>query len=274
MGTLERWAVVLGASSGVGAYIARALARDAGLNIFAVHRGNWPDDAAALRHDVEAAGRRFVEWRADAGLPDAPEAALPAVRALGPHPVAVLVHSLAGASVGALARGPAAPLHPKQYAHTFACMAHSFAWWIAALHGADLLDPAGARLLALGNIMPDVVVRQTPLIAASKAALHQYVRHLALELGPLGHRTNLLDFSFVPTRAAQVTFGPERVARLAEVMQAGTPAGRLCDPAAVGQLVAQLVGPTGEWFNGARLDFTGAEAQSFFDVLVRPPPPT
>ncbi|MCB9523661.1 MAG: SDR family oxidoreductase [Myxococcales bacterium] len=266
-----QWAVVLGASAGVGARIAEALAADPGLNVFAIHRGNWPEGAAQVRRAVNALGREYVEWRADGGTADAPAEGVGRMQAaLGADgKVAVLVHSLASASVGALVCGDP-PLHPKQYAATFARMAHSFPWWVQALHAAELLAPQGARLLALGNIMPDVVVRQTPLIAASKAALHQYVRHLAFELGPQGHRVNLVDFSFVPTPAAEATFGPERLARLTAVMRRGTPADRLMDPAALGRLVSTLVGPAGEWFNGARIDFTGGESQSFFDALLSP----
>ena len=46
------WAVILGASSGSGAAIARAVAQDPGLNIFGVHRGNYPDMAEALEHEL------------------------------------------------------------------------------------------------------------------------------------------------------------------------------------------------------------------------------
>ncbi|MCA9558086.1 MAG: hypothetical protein KC583_05905, partial [Myxococcales bacterium] len=59
-----QWAVVLGASAGVGARIAEALAADPGLNVFAIHRGNWPEGAAQVRRAVNALGREYVEWRA------------------------------------------------------------------------------------------------------------------------------------------------------------------------------------------------------------------
>jgi NAD(P)-dependent dehydrogenase (short-subunit alcohol dehydrogenase family) len=51
-------------------------------------------------------------------------------------------------------------------------------------------------------------------------------------------------------------------------MQRSTPAGRLCSPEEVARFVAFLASPDAEWFNGATIDFTGAESQSFFDQLV------
>ena len=44
-----RWAVILGASTGSGAAIARAVARDPGLHVFGVHRGHFPDEARRSR---------------------------------------------------------------------------------------------------------------------------------------------------------------------------------------------------------------------------------
>ncbi len=264
-----KWAVVLGASSGVGAAISAALAQEAGLNIFGVHRGNWPEGAADVHAAVVAAGRQCHFWQADASTAEAAaEGAVELHEVCGAGGVQFFVHSLASASVGRLVIGPE-PLHPRQLTRTFDRMAHSFVYWAQALHGGGLLAPS-ARLLGLSNLMTDEIVRGAGAIAATKAALEMYVRHLALELGPLGHRVNLLKFSFIATAAARRTFPGDALERLSDVMRRSTPAGRLCQPDEVARVVAFLASPAAEWFNGATLDFTGAESQSFFDSLVFP----
>lgn len=262
------WAVVLGASSGVGAAIATSLARE-GYDIFGVHRGNWPEDAAEVEAAVTAAGRRCHFWLADAGSAEAAAEGASRLReVVGVQGVGFFVHSLACACVGRLAVGPE-PLHPRQLQRTFDRMAHSFVYWAQALYQGGLLAPGG-RLLGLSNLMTEEVVRGAAAIAATKAALEMYVRHLAAELGPLGHRTNLLKFSFVPTAAARRTFPGEAIDRLSAVMTRSTPAGRLCQPEEVAKVVTFLASPAADWFNGATIDFTGAESQSFFDALVYP----
>jgi NAD(P)-dependent dehydrogenase (short-subunit alcohol dehydrogenase family) len=273
----EKWAVVLGVSSGVGAAVARELSANAGFHIFGVHRGRWPEDAAGVAEAVRSAGRQCVFWEADAGSAAGAEAGIAELRAhLGntsastqsEGPVAVLIHSLASAAVGPLAVGEGC-LAPRQIESTFDRMAHSFVYWTRGLLDAGLLRP-DARILGLNNIMTRVVVRQTAAVAASKAALEQYCKHLAFELGPSGRRVNLLRFAYAPTVAATRTFGAEHIEHLSAVMRRGTPAGRLCGLEEVAAFVRVLVGADAGWFNGADIDFTGAESQSFFDALVHP----
>jgi NAD(P)-dependent dehydrogenase (short-subunit alcohol dehydrogenase family) len=119
----------------------------------------------------------------------------------GPRSVAVLVHSLSGAAIGSFLGGDGKAFEPRQFERTFNYLAHSFAYWAQALHADDLLAP-GAALLGLTNTLGESLLHNTGLIGAAKAALEMYVRQLALELGPLGHRVNLLKFGTVMTPRA------------------------------------------------------------------------
>ncbi len=263
------WAVVLGASAGTGAAVSTALAQDPGLNVFGVHRGNHADGARRVADSVEGAGRRVHMRIGDAASPESVADGVAELLAVaGPRSVRFFVHSIACASVGYLTEGDR-PLHPKQFHKTFDAMAHSFAWWAQAMVRADLLAP-GARLLGLSNPMTDNLLGPTALIAASKAALEVYVRHLAKELGPLGHRVNLLKFGSVITKAARTTFGDDVLERHQALLRRAIPAGRTCKMPEVASLVSFLAGQDAGWFNGATIDFTGGEAQSLFDALVYP----
>jgi 3-oxoacyl-[acyl-carrier protein] reductase len=265
-----RWALVLGASVGTGAAIARAVARDPGLEIFGVHRGHYPDDARALEGDVRAAGRTIVLHVADAGTAEGATACAAALREVaGPRSVALMVHSLSGASIGHLVRGPGARFMPRNVEKTFSYLAHSFAYWGQALYEQDLLAP-NARLLGLTNVLHESLLGNTGLIAAAKAALEMYVRYLAIELGPLGHRVNLLKFGSVMTPASATVLGPEGTRRLADANRAMIPAGRMLTVAEVGSLVSLLLRDEAAWFNGATIDFTGGMTLRLLDLILNP----
>ncbi|QSQ21756.1 SDR family oxidoreductase [Pyxidicoccus parkwayensis] len=263
-----RWALVLGASSGTGAAIAEAVAQQPGLDVFGVHRGRYVDSGERMEHAVREAGRRAVPWQADASTPEAAEAGVEALRKVaGPRSVKLFVHSIAGASVGHFLSEGEDRLHARRIRRTFDTMAHSFVYWAQALVAADMLAPE-ARLLGLQNVLDGTHLSNTGLVSASKAALEMYVQHLAMELGPLGHRVNLLKFGTVMTPALKHVYSPEALARLEAAHARMNPAGRMCTVEEVARFVSVLAGEDAAWFNGATIDFSGGMTLKLLDLVL------
>ncbi|MCE9671811.1 SDR family oxidoreductase [Myxococcus stipitatus] len=268
--TRRQWALILGASSGTGAGIAWEVARRPGLDVFGVHRGRYADAATRLEQQVREVGRRAVLWQADASTPEAAEAGVEALREVaGPGSVKLFVHSIAGASVGHFLSEGEDRLHAKRMRRTFDAMAHSFVYWAQALVARDMLAP-GARLLGLQNPLDDTHLSNTGLISASKAALEMYVRYLAMELGPRGHRVNLLKFGTVMTPALKHVYSPEALERLEAAHSRMNPAGRMCTVEEVARFVGVLTGDDAGWFNGATIDFTGGMTLRLLDLVLNP----
>ncbi|NMO19672.1 SDR family oxidoreductase [Pyxidicoccus fallax] len=266
----SQWALILGASSGTGAAIAEAVARRPGLDVFGVHRGRYAESAARMKETVREAGRRAELWQADASTPESAEAGVEALRRVaGPRSVKLFVHSIAGASVGHFLSQGEDRLHSRRIRRTFDTMAHSFVYWAQALVAADLLAPE-ARLLGLQNPLDETHLSNTGLISASKAALEMYVRYLAMELGPLGHRVNLLKFGTVMTPALRHVYSPEALARLETMHSRMNPAGRMCTLDEVARFVTVLAGEDAAWFNGATIDFTGGMTLKLLDLVLNP----
>lgn len=265
-----RWALILGASTGTGAAIARAVARDPGLNVFAIHRGHYQADADALEQELRAAGREVVMHVGDAGDPSGLSECVAAVRErVGARGVALVVHSLSGASIGHFLATRGDAFVPRQFEKTFNYLAHSFAYWAQHLHEGDLLSPA-AHLLALANVLDEEILHNCGLIAAAKAALETYVRYLAVELGAFGHRVNLFKFGTVVTPALKTVLGPEALSRLDAVHREMIPARRMCTLDEVARMVSVLSHDDCAWFNGATIDYTGGMTLRLFDIVLRP----
>jgi NAD(P)-dependent dehydrogenase (short-subunit alcohol dehydrogenase family) len=266
----DRWAVVLGASVGSGAAIARSLAADTGHHIFGVHRGKHPEEAKLLEQELLSTGRSVVIHVGDAGTAEgAADCAEALLEVAGPRSVGTFVHSIAAASLGHFLSDRGDALHPRQFEKTFDYMAHSFAYWGQVLYERDLLAP-NAQLLGLTNSLHDSLLHNCGLIAASKAALEMYVRHLALELGPKGHRVNLLKFATVVTPALRVMLGPEAIKNVDAAHRQMIPAGRMCTLEEVGRFVSLLTRKEAAWINGATIDFTGGVALRLLDLILKP----
>jgi NAD(P)-dependent dehydrogenase (short-subunit alcohol dehydrogenase family) len=235
-----------------------------------VHRGNHPVQADEVAAHVRAAGAEIVMRVADAGHAEgARDGAEALATVAGTRSVRLFVHSIANASLGTLATGPEQVV-PRQVQKTFESMAHSFLYWAQELAGRDLLAP-GARLLGLTNPLHESLLRNCGLVAASKAALEIYVRHLAFELGPRGFRVNLLKFPTVITPAVRRVYRPEVMDRLERAHAGMIPAGRMCSLEEVAALVSFLATEEAAWFNGATIDFTGGMTQSLLDFVLNGP---
>jgi NAD(P)-dependent dehydrogenase (short-subunit alcohol dehydrogenase family) len=264
----DRWAVILGVSAGSGAAIARAVVRDPGLHVFGAHRGHYAEAAQALEKELRASGRRVVMHVGDVGHVDGVRAGADAlVAAVAPRSVGLVVHALSGASLGHFLPTHGDAFQPRHVEKTFNYMAHSFAYWAQTLHERDLLAP-GARLLGLTNLLHDSMIHNCALIAAAKGALEMYVRYLAVELGALGHRVNLLKFGTLMTPALARMLGPERTQRLEKRYGEMIPAGRLLTETDLGRVVSFLARDESEWFNGATIDFSGGMALRLLDIVA------
>ncbi len=191
----ERWAVILGASSGMGQATSLALAR-AGYRIFGIHL----DFRAALAHveevkaEIEAAGSEALFINMNAADDEKRAAALATLRerfdrsrAAGAEPyVRVVMHSLAfGSLVPFLTEDPKAGVDRKKMEMTQDVMANSLVYWVQDLWRGGFLGQ-GSRIFAMTSEGSTRVVPSYGVVSSAKAALESHVRQLAMELARLG----------------------------------------------------------------------------------------
>lgn len=264
----DLWAVIPGFSSGTGADIAKALSRDLKINIIGIHRGNYPESAEEVQGCVINNGAKCEIITANGAKPEnIDEITDNILKITGEQKVHMFVHSIADGSFGRFLCGTKYQLHFKQLNKTIENMANSFVYWTQHLVHKNMLAPQ-ARLLGLTNTCGDNLIDGLGAITASKAALEIYVKHLAYELGPKGHKVNLLRFGLVETPAIQRAFDKEKWARVKKNTSFITPAKRLVTTPEVANFVSVLASSQGAWFNGATIDFSGGEVQSILSHVV------
>ncbi len=188
--TRERWALILGASSGMGEATAVALAH-AGYRICGIHL----DFRAALEHvedvkaRISAAGSEalFINMNAadDAKRVDALtalRARFEERRAEGAQPyVRVVMHSLAfGSLVPFLADDPKGGVDRKKMEMTLDVMANSLVYWVQDLWRGGFLE-AGSKIYAMTSEGSSRMVPSYGVVSAAKAALESHCRQLAME---------------------------------------------------------------------------------------------
>jgi enoyl-[acyl-carrier-protein] reductase (NADH) len=263
----ERWALVLGASSGMGEATSLALAR-AGYRICGIHL----DFRAALSH-VEDVKRQIAEAGSEAlfinmnAADDEKRAdALARLRsrfeerrAEGAKPyVRVVMHSLAfGSLVPFIAADPKAAVDRKKMEMTQDVMANSLVYWVQDLYRGGFLE-AGSRIYAMTSEGSARVVPSYGVVSSAKAALESHCRQLAMELARLdtGITVNAIQAGVTVTPALM------KIPEHDEIIAAATgrnPSGRLTTTQDVANAIVALSGDGLDFVTGNIIRVDGGE---------------
>jgi enoyl-[acyl-carrier protein] reductase III len=263
----ERWALILGASSGMGEATSRALAAE-GYRIFGVHL----DFRAALPHVEEvkaaiaAAGSEALFINMNAADDEKRAAALATFgerfdrsRAEGRQPyIRVVMHSLAfGSLVPFIADDPKGAVDRKKMEMTQDVMANSLVYWVQDLYRGGFLE-SGSKIYAMTSEGSSRVVPSYGVVSSAKAALESHVRQLAMELARRG------DGITVNTIRAGVTKTPAlmKIPEHEMIIEAATrrnPTGRMTTPQDVANAIVALSGQGTDFINGETIGVDGGE---------------
>lgn len=257
----DRWALILGASSGFGAATAAALAK-AGYDIFGVHldRRATMDAVERVRGAIEGEGRKALFFNINASSDEKRQEVLGEIKTtLGDAPpeppIRVLLHSLAFGTLKPYVGGPEETITKNQMDMTLDVMAHTLVYWTQDLVRQGLLAK-GSKVLAMTSSGGQRVFPYYGAVSAAKAALESHVRQLAMELVPRGISANSIRAGVTDTPALRKIPGHERL-----MDEAGrkNPGGRLTTPEDVAEVIVGLGAIDGAWMTGNVIGVDGGE---------------
>src|SRR4051794_29317129 len=263
----ERWALILGGSSGMGEATALTLAK-AGYNICGIHL----DFRAALAHvaeltaAIQAEGVEALYINMNAADDEKRAAALAtlrerfdASRADGHEPyMRVVMHSLAfGSLVPFLAEDPKAGVDRKKMEMTQDVMANSLVYWVQDLWRGGFLG-RGSKIYAMTSEGSSRVVPSYGVVSSAKAALESHTRQLAMELARLdtGVTANTIRAGVTLTPALMKI--PEKDA-IIEAATRRNPTGRMTTTQDVANAILALSGEGTDFINGEVIGVDGGE---------------
>jgi 3-oxoacyl-[acyl-carrier protein] reductase len=240
MGNLDgKGAIVTGGSRGIGRAIVARLVADGATVVFSYRQ----DEGAAKEVATEFHGRA-IPVRADLaepadlhGLFDA------AAEQLGG--LDILVNNAGTARTALIA-----DVTDAEYDDLMTINAKSvfFAMQLAARQMRD-----GGRIINISSLNTVLASPGVAVYAASKAAVEQFSRVAARELGNRGITVNSVSPGATDTDLLRGTNSRDSL-RMAETM---SPLGRLGQPADIADVVGFLAGPDGRWLTGQNLHASG-----------------
>ncbi len=252
----DRWALILGASSGFGEACARALA-EVGYNIFGVHldRRAGLEHVKLLKADLENTSQKAHFFNINAADPEKMEDTLEEMKGLlgEGEDIGVLMHSLAFGTLRPYVGEGA--VSSNQMDMTLRVMAHSLVDWTQAAVRRGMLGEGG-RIFAMTSSGSNRIIPSYGPVSAAKCALESHCRQLAYELAPLGITVNAIRGGVTDTPALRKIPGNDL---LIEGAAAKNPSGRLTTPQDVADAVVSLCSPKSHWITGDVINVDGGE---------------
>ncbi len=255
----DKWALILGASSGHGAGTAMELART-GMNIFGVHldlRSTLPQAQRVVQY-IQDLGRQAVFFNLNAADADKRAQVVAAVRErLAPDQhLRVLMHSLAfGTLRPYVPADPKEAVSQKQMEMTLDVMAHSLVYWVQDLLYPGLLG-TGSKVFAMTSAGSHRIFPSYGPTGCAKAALEYHVRHLAVELSSRGIAVNAIQAGVTDTPALRKIPGHEL---MLEYGREHNPGGRITTPEDVARTIALITREDSAWVTGNVIQVDGGE---------------
>ncbi len=253
----QRWAVVTGASRGIGAAVARRLAADGfGVSLLATRE----DLLGELSGEIRAAGGQAEVVVCD--LTDRAQLADVCERLIEDHPA---IHALVN-NAGIVRIGNVADFDGPDWDDVMEINVRACFELVRALEPA--LAAAAPDVASVVNVSSVMSLLATPSIVsylASKGALNHMTRGLAVELGPAGIRVNAIAPGFIRTDMFETSHAPARQQQLGEAH----PLRRVGTPTEVAATVSFLCSDDASFVSGTILSVDGGLAC----VAAIPPQP-
>jgi NAD(P)-dependent dehydrogenase (short-subunit alcohol dehydrogenase family) len=261
MANRERWALILGASSGFGAACSRALA-DAGFNIIGVHLDlrRTLQHALQVKAALEATGRKIIFFNKNVADDRNRAEIIAAIQeqftSAGGGSIDCMLHSVAFGNLKPfIADNPNDAVDRKAMEMTLDVMANSLVYWVQDLVRADLLA-RGSKVFSMTSAGSHRVIPGYGPVSAAKAALESHTRQLALELATQGICVNAFQAGVTDTPAFRMIPGHEMVK---EQILRLHPDGRMTAPEDVARTLVALMDPRIDWMTGTIMRVDGGE---------------
>ena len=251
---MKDWALILGASSGIGAECARKLAKN-GVNIYGLYLRKKRDDIEALKNELSQYNVEVIYKKANASNEDKRLEIIEELKSKGDIRIKMFIHSIAFGTLKKMIGDQNEVLDKRSIDMTLDTMSNNLIYWSQNLFQANLLN-AGSHIVAMTSAGGRKNWQSYGAISLAKAAIESACRQLSIELAPFNIAVNAIQAGVTDTAALRKIPGNDTMIKNA--MEAN-PHKRLTEPKDIADIIEMFLSYNSSWMTGNIIRVDGGE---------------
>lgn len=251
---MENWALILGASSGIGAECTKRLAKK-GINIYGLYLRKKDSEIDLIKKEISEYGVKAIFKKANASNESSRQEIIQELKNIKNINCQFFIHSIAFGTLKKMIDINKNELNKKNIDMTMDVMCNNLIYWTQDLFHNKLINK-GSHILSMTSSGGRKNWDNYGAVSLAKAGLESATRQLSIELAQYEISVNTIQAGVTDTKALRLIPGSKK---MLEKAAHSNPHNRITTPSDIADFIELMIHYKSSWLTGNIIRLDGGE---------------